>query len=517
MIPAQLTRALQDFLSQARCAAVFENDEELFIFAEGEDSARYSISGDDTKCLLHLWSSERNLVRRVLECEAKKDSLVLSVQRFGQAKPARLEIVRDRDRRTVAARKSARMTYARLLERVLARSFPDLTASRLSSAVDLERSFGPIYARGTLGRGRTTFAVLGINAEESQASIDAALTFGLLWLDSCRESQQKQVVEGLKLIVPRGTSAALRERMACLNGAAAKFELYEREQREHALEALDCSDRGNIRTNLVRAVDQERARERFSQVIRKVLAVTPQPNEVEIIAASPVEISFRLRGLEFARATLAPSSGLAAGEAEIIFGAGAHQTSLNAASEPLLRSLVAELFRARRPDGERNHPLWRMRPERWLESLVVRDVTAIDSALDPVHVYSQVPAFSASDRAIIDVLAATREGRLTVIELKADEDIHLPLQGLDYWARVAWHHERGEFQRYGYFAGRESSQLPPRLLLVAPALHIHPATDALLKYLSPEIDWELAGVDEHWRDEIKVIFRKRSQMAATVR
>ena len=508
---------MQAFLSQARCAAVFENDEELFIFAEGEDSARYSISGDDTKCLLHLWSSERNLVRRVLEYEAKKDSLALSVQRFGQAKPARMEIVRDRDRRTVAARKSARVTYARLLERVLARNFPDLTASRLSSAVDLERSFGPIYARGTLGRGRTTFAVLGVNPEESQASIDAALTFGLLWLDRCRESQQKQVVGGLKLIVPRGTSAALRERMACLNHATAKFELHELDEREHTLEALDCSDRGNIRTNLVRAVDQERARERLAEAIEQVFALTPQPTEVEIAAASPVEISFRLRGLEFARATLAQASGLAHGEAEIILGAGAHQTALNAESEPLLRSLVAELFRARRPEGERNHPLWRMRPERWLESLVVGDVSAIDSALDPLHVYSQVPAFSASDRAMIDVLAATREGRLAVIELKADEDIHLPLQGLDYWARVAWHHERGEFQRYGYFAGRELSPLPPRLLLVAPALHIHPATDALLKYLSPEIDWELAGVDEHWRNEIKVVFRKRSQMAANAR
>jgi hypothetical protein len=31
---------------------------------------------------------------------------------------------------------------------------------------------------------------------------------------------------------------------------------------------------------------------------------------------------------------------------------------------------------------------------------------------------------------MIDVLALTRENRLAVIELKADEDIHLPLQGL---------------------------------------------------------------------------------------
>ncbi len=111
---------------------------------------------------------------------------------------------------------------------------------------------------------------------------------------------------------------------------------------------------------------------------------------------------------------------------------------------------------------------------------------------------------------MIDVLAATREGRLAVIELKADEDIHLPLQGLDYWARVRWHQQRGEFQRFGYFAGRELSQKPPLLMLVAPALHIHPATDTLLRYLSPEIEWQMVAVDERWREGVRVTFRKHA-------
>jgi hypothetical protein len=99
--------------------------------------------------------------------------------------------------------------------------------------------------------------------------------------------------------------------------------------------------------------------------------------------------------------------------------------------------------------------------------------------------YSQVPAFSASDRAMIDVLTITRDGRLAVVDLKADEDIHLPLQGLDYWARVAWHHSCGEFQSFGYFPGRERCTDKPLLFLVAPALHVHPATDTLLHYISP--------------------------------
>jgi hypothetical protein len=37
---------------------------------------------------------------------------------------------------------------------------------------------------------------------------------------------------------------------------------------------------------------------------------------------------------------------------------------------------------------------------------------------------------------MIDVLSVTREGRLAVVELKADEDIDLPMRALDYWSRV---------------------------------------------------------------------------------
>jgi hypothetical protein len=42
---------------------------------------------------------------------------------------------------------------------------------------------------------------------------------------------------------------------------------------------------------------------------------------------------------------------------------------------------------------------------------------------------------------------------------------------------------------------------------------VHPATDTLLRYVSPEIEWSLPGIDERWRSELKVVFRKRSDLA----
>jgi hypothetical protein len=170
---------------------------------------------------------------------------------------------------------------------------------------------------------------------------------------------------------------------------------------------------------------------------------------------------------------------------ELVFGVGPAQRVVNDGSLGEFEQLIRSVGEVRHADGPREDRWWRLHPEQWLESLVVKDVAALDDSLDHRWRYSQVPAFSASDRAMIDVLTVTREGRLAVLELKADEDIHLPLQGIDYWARVAWHHARGEFQKFGCFAGRELAAGAPLLVMVAPALHVHPATDILLRYISP--------------------------------
>jgi hypothetical protein len=504
MTPQALTRTVQDFLSDASGAVVLENGAVAFDLAQ----SKYAISGESNRCLLHLWSSERNSVRRVLEAEVKNGTLRLAVQRMGQARPSKLEICRDRDRRSPSARRMVRAAYETELRRTLERNLPDFKIVQLTGAVDLEKSFGPVYARGLIRRGRSAFAFLGVNAQETQASVDASLTFGILWLEVCRKAQSANVlVEGLKMFVPAGASGLVRERMANLNRALAKWSLFELNQRDDSLVEIDCADRGNIDTRLVHAPDEASTRRRFRRSIAQVEEILPNC-EVSILSAA--EVAFRWRGLQFAGARLGVTPGSFASAEEIVFGVGAEERILHETNQPAFIALAHALRDARHPYGPRHHPLWRMRPERWLESLVVGDVSLLDARLDAACQYSQVPAFSAADRAMIDVLAATHSGRLAVVELKADEDIHLPLQGLDYWSRVEWHHARGEFPRFGYFPSRELLPEKPLLFLVAPALHVHPSTDALLRYLSPLIEWQFVGIDERWREGVKVVFRKRS-------
>src|SRR5579863_2832600 len=508
MTPESLVRSVDDFLAGSRSAIVIEDGAVAFDLTH----SKYSISGEHNKCLLHLWSAERNVVRRVLDAEIKHETLRLAVQRMGQSKPTKLEICRERDARTPSAKRIARFDYLRKLQRTLAKRYPGFSLMRFSTGMDLEQSFSPVYARGLMRQGQSAFAVLGVNSQEAQGSIDASLTFAILWMESCRElSGGKYAVQGLKLFLPEGKSGLVRERMAHLNAQAAQWQLYEFNEVEANIVRLDIHDRGNVATHLVRMPDEEAARERFAAPIACVRAIMP---EVEVAVLSPAEIAFRHYGLEFARAQMEHDPVALRMTPEIVFGLGAAQQTLKADNQAVFEKLVRSIGEVRHAEGPRDHMLWRLHPERWLEALVAKNVSAIDDRLDATQAYAQVPAFSASDRAMMDVLALTHDRRLAVVELKADEDINLPLQGLDYWARVEWHHARGEFQRAGYFPSVELAAEKPLLFFVAPALRIHPSTDVLLRYLSPAIEWMLVGIDERWRSEVRSVFRKKSSRAS---
>jgi hypothetical protein len=128
--------------------------------------------------------------------------------------------------------------------------------------------------------------------------------------------------------------------------------------------------------------------------------------------------------------------------------------------------------------------------------------------LDPRFVYTQVFASSYGDHGILDVLTVTRTGRLAILELKATEHIHLPLQAADYWLRIRRHLLQGDFPRYGYFMGIELQTAPPIVYLVAPSLRFHPTTGLLLRHLSPEMEVVRVGLAESWRRGLRVVIRQ---------
>jgi hypothetical protein len=359
--------------------------------------------------------------------------------------------------------------------------------------------------------------VIAVNAEESQAMIDGALTLGILWLAYCRDhGDGRRVFEGLKVLVPAGMAAVTRGRMAWLNPALAKWELYELDERGETLELAHIGDEGNLDIRLVHNFSRERTLERSQTAVDQLMGLLPEgmKSRTEIRPLNSTEISFRLHGLEFARIRHGLAAGSFARQDTITFGAGANETPLTDETEDLFRELMRRVYEGRFAGGSVRNPLYRLQPERWLESELRHGLAELEPAIREEFVYVQVPAFAGGDRGMIDLLSVTRSGRLMVLELKANEDLHLPLQGLDYWVRVRQVHAKGELQTHGYFNGVELSPDPPLLLLVAPALRIHPANETVLRYLRSEVQWTLVALDEHWREKRRVIFRKRSESIA---
>ena len=540
--PQQIATALETFLAEHPASVLLEDGKVLFDLR----FAKYSLTTEHHRCTLHLWSEDRNLVRRITATTIRNGTLRLATQRFGQTKPQTLELSSDKDRRTPSTREATRTRYLRVLERVLERNFPDWHPEAFRTAMDLEKSFGPAYARGSLVQGQKAWAVIAVNAEESPSTIDGILTLGILWLHHCRENGSgRRLYQGLKLIVPRGTATLTLSRLAWLNLTAAQWELYELNQSTEELEQREAADHGNLTTRLLHAPNLEAAQTRFAESTARVMALVSEAMRdlVEQKLRSASELAFLLHGLEFARIRTAFSGNTFTPAHQITFGAGPNETPLTEENAEDLRELTARLFQRRTATphkteaedtaaGKQAKPdkrdlLYRLQPERWLESVLRRNIELLDPHLEPAHVYTQVPAFAASDRGMLDLLAVThtsspQAGRLAVLELKADEDLHLALQGLDYWIRVRWHHLQtadsatgptfglNEFQRHGYFPGIRLSPEPPRLYLVAPALRIHPATEIVLRYLSSRVDWILLALDERWRQKIKVVWRKRS-------
>ena len=518
-LAAEIERALAE-LAKSGPLEAHENGRRLAGLADG---LRYEVRPQGATPLLHLWSETesgsqtsahsgaqtdvqndaRNMVRRVVGiAEESDDHLSLEIQRFGRSRPEVLEIrVAGRER---PVGKIRRESFGERCLAILQNQFADEAVESLTTAARLENSLSGCYARGMVRRGSTAWAVLGVSAEESAATLDASLTAGLLWLAQARRRAAGPAVAGLRLLLPAGAAmnAAARRRKAL--DPRVQIELHELDEKRGTARRFDGAGGGNWATHFVPRREAEAILSAAAADIAPVIALGANGalarQAIQASASADARsVVLRFRGLEFARWD---ANG-------IVFGLGLRREALTARTQPLLVALLRQLDVHRHPKAhETTHALYRAQPERWLETLVEEDPTRVDPRLDPHNIYRQVPAVTGGERGVLDLLGVTREGRLAILELKAGEDLQLVMQAADYWRSVNGHLEQDDFRRYGYFEGIKLSTAPPRIFLVAPALRFHPATDTLLGFLRPEIEVMRVGVQENWRSGLRVSLRQ---------
>jgi hypothetical protein len=483
--------AIERFLTASTQPALFEPGEPPLAIAP----SNFQIDAKAGKSLtISAWDDSRNLVRSIKGVVAEsRGRLELEVERFGKKPGAIVFADLALARNDSVAKRSGRLINREHFRRALSRQFPGWTIVEITSEPDLEHSLSPSYPRAYLRKGRRGFAALA-----ATHAVNGALTFGLLWLDYLRQRERKHTVEGLALFVPIGEENDTSLRLRYLDPSQGRFGLFVLTEDGYE-ERVDLADTGNIDTRVERRGRRILQQASSEDSIETALRQLPF---VETIEQNDNSLSFRVRGLEFARRS----------QNEFSFGFETKRaaTTSHMAEIKELAALMNQLRSSEVSAGAaQNGPLYKRNPERWLESQVRANLEALDSGLLPDPIYGQVPALSGEGREVLDLLTAGRDGRLAIIELKASEDIQLPVQGLDYWIRVKHHLDRGDFESNGYFPGIALRTDAPRLLLVSPALAVHPANETVLKYFAPEVPAEQIGLGVEWRKGVKVMFRKR--------
>lgn len=487
---SDLITVIRRFLASCRRPILIESGEDPIPLVEG----RYDLESRGSGCVLHVWGEEGNLVRRVVEIKSeKKDRLDLLAGSFGRT-DIRLALVDEATQVGRVQREAGHARFREFLRRILFREYRDRTLSHFSSAPDLEHTLSPSYVRGALHRGREMWALIAAPPGLSPSATDQILSFGLIWFDHLRSRETDYVFAGLKIFVPQGRARSTANRLAWLNPHVLQSELIEYD-RTGRIRRFDKQDYGNLSTELRPCLSEAATEEHVAAWLQSLRSIPG----VETVRRADGLLSLRVRGATFATA----------GRGSLTYGLENPTPVGPQGIAPVLR-LARELARYRSPDAQdKQNPLYRRHPETWLESQVRRRLELIDGNLLSEPLYGQVPSVAGPDRGIIDLLASDRQGRLAVIELKASEDVHLPLQALDYWMRVKWNLDRDEFQACGYFPDVMLAEREPRLILVAPAMDFHPTTETVLKYVSPVIDVERIGVGAAWRQDLRVVFRRR--------
>jgi hypothetical protein len=474
--PELLLERIESFLQRCQRPAALEYGDSLLALLPGF----YALEIRSGRLSIEIWDETRTVSRRILGIErAATGVLDCTAQKFGGSS-VRFSFL-DLDRPQSAHRKSCgvRQNFAEQFRRMLSRQFPGWEIASLSSSLDLRHSFSSVFPRARLTRGNRSIAAVACPGAREEAGL---LAPALLWYDHVRARCSENELVSLCLFLSQDAGALTAHRLRWLDSETLRPLLFRFNEHGSAGE-VDPQDLGNFDTRLAARYTPPRLTPDLQALLSRIEQIEDAGWCPEVTGA----ISIRSRGWEFARIE----------DGRLLLGLDTKREIQPCQTEEVANFAV-------RLAGL-SSPVRQQFPERWFESAVRANLAKVDPALLPVPLHGQVPSFAAGDRGLIDLLAASPAGRLAVLELKTSEDIHLPLQALDYWMRIAWHAERNELG--ALFPGMALENCPPKLLLVAPALAFHSSTATLLRYFSPKIEVERIGINEDWRKDFRVVLR----------
>jgi hypothetical protein len=480
-----LLSQIEQFLQSCGKPVLSEPGEPLIPLQQGSYSLELCRDG----VLLESWGEGRVLRRRLLSIrKSARRRLELDCERFPRKRGTLSLADMASAQAPVLARQASSGMVREHFRRWCERLHPEWRFECLSAAPDLEHSLSPRFPRALLQFGKEGICAIAAMDENEAEDV---FSFGLIWLDHCRNRWASMRVRTLLIIVPECVASRVALRLLACSQEEIRYRLVAYTA-EETLRELAPRSWGNLETHF--EIGQSNAP---GEGIRALFAEVAAQSAAECVEDISGALTLELRGLLLARAS----------GSELRIGVTLNRLSQPPTAAQLIR-LAGRVAAIRCADSPQpRHSLYRIYPERWLESVVRREIRSIDPTLSSTAVRRQVSGSLGPHHTRTDLVALDETGRLVVIEVKVEPDIQLPAQALDYYVRLKLHLQRGDLNLERLFPGRVIRAEPPRLLLVAPALSFHSTNETVMRYVESSIQVRQIGIALEWRKQLRVVFQ----------
>lgn len=453
-----------------------------------------AVDEDAGKLILRFVDDKGVQQRRVTGGGISGDEIVLETAAgFGKTKETLRFVPRTPAAELTAAIEAARLNKANEIAALVELSFAGARLGRIALNVDNGRIAQIEY---TLPPNTAAAAIADVTAKLSAESL---LASAAAWLETL-ELRRKRPVLSIGIVSERRRARELQKLHALLSAkwrSKVHIIMIERAAGEPRLDILAERRISGLWREKPRKLTLPPVCER-SQTARRL--IERADGKIDIVNGKHGE-TLRFNGLPFVRIRTLM------GREKVWFGTGRQQHLLGDDTQKRLSSVIADLdaYRAAASRNQR-HTLYRSAPEAWLESILRRNIAAIDANLIISPIYGQ---FRSAGRKI-DLLALRRDGRLVIVEVKAHPDRNAVFQAAGYWRHIELQRRHGILAEANLFDGREIIDKNALVYLVAPAWSFYAGLDKFAAMLSPEIELWRFELHEDWRRRIKVVRRHSS-------
>jgi hypothetical protein len=240
--PEQLLEQIGAFITACRTPVVLEYGEEMIPLKPAE----YALELRSGRVWIDVWHGNRTLSRRILTVEnGGIGALDCTIHRFGGV-PGKLTFL-DAAKPQTAHRKltGVRQSFGEQFRRMLYRQFPDWKVDTLSSGMDLQRSFSPVFPRARLVKGGQRIAAMACPESGDE---HALLTFALIWFDYV--SKNGSAPAQLCLFLTEDAGCLTAHRLRWLDHAKLAVRMF-RFNRHGSAGEIDILDLGNLDSRVV--------------------------------------------------------------------------------------------------------------------------------------------------------------------------------------------------------------------------------------------------------------------------